>query len=510
MRIIYILLFCCIQFAIVQVGIAQSHTNRYQPNSLIVQFKNGMQVNRELLFSEVGAIEKAFYPKLNISHILVDNFPITAYDNVGNLIQLNDILEVQGHIILKPKVDGVSLDYQVSLPPLNDVSSGINAAPLPYCPEVDIYCPLPLSTRRRGIRVGIIDTGADHWLMNKLQQSNNFPSNVHDLDFTSSSYRPIDYHGHGTQMTSIVTNMLATQNISNFTLYPLKALGSDGTGYISNIIAAIEFAICEKLDVLNLSFGYLSNNQDIEGRFLKAVLQKAVDSNILPVVSAGNQGVNLDEVSYYPATLEVSDMLVVGATDCITGDADFSNKGNAVNVKTPGTKILCQTLDENWVLAEGTSHSAAITTGIAIQLAQYQSQFRASQIACALKETSTEVVDVDRAAMLMNFGSCGEMSSPLDSTPEFTLFNATNTALPSYPNPATDMLFIPYDLQEEKQGGKIYIYGQNGKLIRRIPLEGDRKGILPIPVYFLSEGSYFYQIITEENIQNVQQFQILR
>lgn len=509
-NIILFLIFCLAQLIILNPSVAQRDASVYQPNKLIIQFADdATPSDKEAILRELGARERAFYPKLNISQLEL-SFPINVYDETGNNSTLDDILDVQGHIILKAEVDGAGLDYSVSLPSSSNGSSNSTAAPLPYCSAVDIYCPSAKQSSNK-LKIGVIDTGIDAWLAMDLQQSYNYPSTSLDLDFTSPSYVPIDYHGHGTQMTSIITTILATQNISDFTLYPLKALNADGTGYISDIIAAIDFAICEQIDILNLSLGYIPTDKDVSGSFLQAVLQKAVNNNILPVVSAGNQSLDLGANAYYPATLDVSDMLTVGATDCDAGIASFSNYGSPVNVKTPGTDVLCQTLNEDWILAQGTSHAAAITTAVAAQLAQHQFQFDAAQIACVLEDVSVDVIDADLATALILSGSCAPISPITINTPTGSnTDDAIDAKWTSYPNPTTDILFIPYHFHTDEQQGEILVYGQDGRLIRRVSIEGNRKGVLSLPVASLAEGTYFYQFVIQEQLQAVQKFQVLR
>lgn len=509
----YVLLLCCTQLLLAHGGIAQNRSNAYQPNSLLVKFVDGMQADKQALFTDLGANEQAFYPKLNISHIELDTFPITTYDELGNPILLNNIIEVQGHITLRAEVDGAGLNYQVAAPLLNSISTGVTVAPLPYCNAVDIYCDSRSLRTKKALKIGVIDTGMDIWMIQDLVQSNNYPQNYFqspiDLDFTSPSYFPIDDHGHGTQMASIITTILANQNIADYTLYPLKALGSDGTGYLSDIIAAIEFAICEQLDVLNLSFGYIPNDANLDGIFLRAVLLKAVSNNILPIVSAGNQSLDLDNNPYYPASLDVRNMLTVGATDCAAGDAFFSNYGEVVNLKSPGTDVLCQTLNEEWVLAEGTSHAAAITTAIVVQLAEYQTEFDARQIVCILEWIPSYVIDADLAATAIIAGYCSIYQPtlvPLQSSSNDNI----NMKSRSYPNPTTDILHIPYQFPEDGQEGELHIYTQHGILIQRTPIKGGSKGILTLPVHWFAEGSYFYRIVTAEKSLSTQQFHVLR
>lgn len=53
-------------------------------------------------------------------------------------------------------------------------------------------------------------------------------------------------------------------------LYDVKVLNAEGTGTIENLISATEWCIKEKVNIINISFGFQSENED---------LQKAISTN---------------------------------------------------------------------------------------------------------------------------------------------------------------------------------------------------------------------------------------
>jgi len=349
----------------------------YFQNRLIVEFVNGTtQQDRQLLRDEYDANLIDFLPKLNVEIWEIRNFPVMP--NNGSM--LNDIIEVQGNATRKAKVNGSGLDYETQYPE-NDLDecqiTPFVYDPLPCCaPEDVVTCGVDTNF----IKVGIIDTGAD--LISP--QPFYFPYNVttSGYDFVNNTLAPIDRNGHGTQMTSIIGGILDKQAAPNVNITPLKALGASGTGSLSNIIRAVEFAICDTVNILNMSLGYKADKADLFDDFFKNILQKAIDNNILVIVAAGNLGecIGLNN-PYYPASFDLDGMLTIGASECTAGYAPFSNYGQSVDLLAPGVKVFCRdTAFGNWIYANGTSHAAAIASGMAASLATEMDVFDAATV----------------------------------------------------------------------------------------------------------------------------------
>src|SRR5262245_61682058 len=88
-------------------------------------------------------------------------------------------------------------------------------------------------------------------------------------EFTNGSGKRVgalDPYGHGTHVTGLVASKGDTSHdlyegiAPDARLYAFRALDQNGSGYTSNVIAAINFAIANKsalkIDVLNLSLGH--------------------------------------------------------------------------------------------------------------------------------------------------------------------------------------------------------------------------------------------------------------
>lgn len=121
----------------------------------------------------------------------------------------------------------------------------------------------------------------------------------------------------------------------------IRAMNSNGFGTISSLVAAMEYAISENVDMINLS---LYARTTLSTSVLKSEIQKAVDAGITVIGAAGNDGV--DVVDYVPGSVESA--YIIGAATEDGSRLETSNFG--------------ATVDYN-VVAESTSEATAKFTG---------------------------------------------------------------------------------------------------------------------------------------------------
>jgi serine protease AprX len=119
---------------------------------------------------------------------------------------------------------------------------------------------------------------------------------VHFMDFVAFGREPYDGYGHGTHVAGIIAADGATLGIApGADLVVLKTLDHQGQGYISDAIAAIDYAIAQQaaynIRVVNLSVTagvYESYRTDP----LALAAARAVEAGIVVVTAAGNLGRN--------------------------------------------------------------------------------------------------------------------------------------------------------------------------------------------------------------------------
>src|ERR1700747_3211754 len=153
---------------------------------------------------------------------------------------------------------------------------------------------------------------------------------------------PYSAFGHGT-MTSGLVHLVAPKAH----ILPLKAFTSDGTGNLSNIIAALNYAVQNHANVVNMSFDFKSSSPALN----KAV-SNANKAGVVLVAAAGNESTS---AAFYPAATH---QWVVGIAS--TSDSDtissFSNYGATdVWIAAPGENIISTYPGGTYASASGTS-----------------------------------------------------------------------------------------------------------------------------------------------------------
>ena len=178
-------------------------------------------------------------------------------------------------------------------------------------------------TSGRGVGVAIIDTG--------IAESQDLQGRIiafYDFTRGGKAVAPYDDHGHGSHIAGVMAGNV-TKGKSGYRgiapevdLIGLKVLDADGSGYTSDVIAALEFAVLFKdalgIDIINLSLGHPIFEPAASDPLVQAV-EAAVRAGIVVVASAGNFGESLEtgEVGYAGVTSpgNAPSALTVGALD---------------------------------------------------------------------------------------------------------------------------------------------------------------------------------------------------
>lgn len=188
----------------------------------------------------------------------------------------------------------------------------------------------------KGIKVAVLDTGIDpdhpefqgiyKGGKNFIPNSSTYTRERADDDAreTSPKERPASqpefnaqgrafYTDHGTHVAGTIAaigaNEYGIKGIApEIDLYAYRVLGAYGSGSTSGIIAAIEHAVNEKMNVINLSLGGESNSETDGASF---AINNAMMAGVISVISSGNSGPNRGTVTT-PGTSRLG--IVVGNT----------------------------------------------------------------------------------------------------------------------------------------------------------------------------------------------------
>lgn len=161
----------------------------------------------------------------------------------------------------------------------------------------------------KGVKVGVIDTGIDYHhpdLKGAFKGGYDFVDN--DLDPMETSYDDWKksglpetseggspyYTNHGTHVSGTIagraknTSGVAVKGIApEAEVYGYRVLGPYGTGGLEDILAGIEKAVSDGMDVINLSLGININDPQYP---TSTAINYAVLNGLTAVVSAGNSG----------------------------------------------------------------------------------------------------------------------------------------------------------------------------------------------------------------------------
>src|SRR6266850_1999314 len=168
---------------------------------------------------------------------------------------------------------------------------------------------------------------------------------------------PYSAFGHGTMTTGLVH--LAAPKAK---ILPLKAFTSNGTGYLSNIVAALYYAVQHQANVVNMSFDVSSPSSA-----LTQAVAYANQKGVVLVAAAGNESTS---TAVYPAALKGNVMGIASTTDW-DQRSSFSNYGSTdVWIAAPGEYIISTFPGGTYASASGTSFSSPLVAGSAALLLQ--------------------------------------------------------------------------------------------------------------------------------------------
>lgn len=272
---------------------------------------------------------------------------------------------------LAPEIEGLAAVEYVSQDEKGELIQPDEGEPITLGPDE-----IPVGIARVGgpyetvldfsaVHVAVIDTGVD---------SNHPDLNVvsgADADMVCASSGDCanggDPQGHGTHVAGTIGAIADGDGVVGVApgvpIHAVRVLGSDGSGYVSDILAGIEYVLDHpEIRVANMSLGGPAGSSlDAE---LDEALRRLEDAGVVVAIAAGNEGQNTRNV--VPAGLDRG--IVVSAYDASSGDngwAYFSNFGDAVDIAAPGVGIVSTWPGGDFAALDGTSMATPHVAGAA-------------------------------------------------------------------------------------------------------------------------------------------------
>lgn len=206
-----------------------------------------------------------------------------------------------------------------------------------------------------GIKVAILDSGIDY---NHPDLKDNYKGGY---NFAYDNNDPFDdgYISHGTHIAGIIgarNNGAGVVGVAPETsLYAVKVLGGMVMGDLSDILAGMEWAINNKMDIINMSIG-----APIDSAAFKDACDRAYQAGIIVVAASGNTHSNSIE---FPAAYD--SVIAVAATNQDDTFAVFSNYAPKNELAAPGVSIKSTMRGGGYGIMNGTSQATAHVSGAA-------------------------------------------------------------------------------------------------------------------------------------------------
>jgi subtilisin family serine protease/subtilisin-like proprotein convertase family protein len=248
-----------------------------------------------------------------------------------------------------------------------------------------------LTTGAASVTIAIIDTGVD------LDHTEFSGKIVAGYDFVNNDSTPQDDHMHGTACAGIAAalgnNTSGVAGVSfGARIMPLKVLDSNGSGYNSDITAAIDWARTHGADVISMSLGGGGYDSGMNN-----AINAATSAGLVVVSAAGNDDSN--GISY-PANY--SNSMAVGAlspcnerknpSSCDGENWWGSNYGSNLDVMAPGTRLHTTYYNGGYIDdMNGTSGATPHVAGVAALVKGVNPSLSATEIRDIINNSADDI-----------------------------------------------------------------------------------------------------------------------
>lgn len=287
-----------------------------------------------------------------------------------------------------------------------------------------------------GINYSHPDLGGCSW---QEFRTGNCAKVIDGYDFTNLDNNPMDDNSHGTHCAGIASGNGTVKGVApDARLIAYKVLDSEGSGYESDLVLAIDHAMdpdrdgntSDHYDVISLSIGGLGDPDDLMSR----AVDRATKAGVVVAVAAGNSGptgddecINGTDGSSYsicsPGTARTA--ITVGASSKSDAIAGYSSRGPLYtggikpDILAPGSSIY-STLPNGYGYKSGTSMATPHVAGAAALMVQMHPGWSPRDIKMAFRNTA---IDIEEGPLTQGFGRFDVLDSIQSSKPPYAFLN---------------------------------------------------------------------------------------
>lgn len=230
--------------------------------------------------------------------------------------------------------------------------------------------------RGDGVVVAIVDTSVDY--SHPILKTQTVPG----WDYVTNTAQNPTPHSHATHIAGIISGREGgrIQGVApGSKVMGVSFMDSSGSGSMGNAILAMNFAADRGVRIINNSWGGSYCSEAMR----QAMIQLA-GRDVLLVVAAGNDGVDVDRYPTFPTSFNLLTQLNVAASTFSDVLATFSNTSwKTVQLAAPGENIY-SSVPGGYAYMSGTSMAAPFVSGAAALLKGLRPEATSAQIKQAL------------------------------------------------------------------------------------------------------------------------------
>ncbi len=299
-----------------------------------------------------------------------------------------------------------------------------------------------------GVTVAVVDSGVDSAHPDLAGQV------LPGADFiTGTEGASIDPNGHGTHVAGTIAALAANgEGVAGVApgahILPVRVLGADGNGYMSDVANGIAYAADHGADVINLSV-----SATVQVAAVTNAVAYARSKGVVVIAAAGNARRSGSPTSFPAADPGVIAVAATAGDDSI---APYSNQGAYVDVAAPGSDITSTYPGNRYGRMSGTSMATPHVAAVAALLKAADRALSPDQVELALTSSAVDLGAPGRdddfgAGRIDAAAALATVPTPAaaPTTPEMSPAITPTESAPTTPEPSPTMPAEPTPTQPE-------------------------------------------------------------